>query len=127
MATVVRLARDATCGNTSFESDVAGFTAESIENTKDPNRRGRPRVDFCVRRVDGSYWRFHPGDKVKNSAKPVYIPATLPNTTRGAAEHAAQQWTTVGDNNVFTIARSRLVPQTDRKGRNAMWQEISAL
>ena len=45
----------------SFARDVASFTAEAIENTTDPNRGGRPRVDFCVRLVDGSYWRFHPG------------------------------------------------------------------
>ena len=105
----------------SFESDVAAFTAESIENTRDPNRGGRPRVDFCVRLVDGSYWRFHPGTKVSNSAEPRHIPATLPDTTRGAVEHAAQQWTTISDDNVWTISRSRLVPQTDRMSKNAMW------
>lgn len=111
----------------SFESDVAAFTAESIENTRDPNRGGRPRVDFCVRLADGSYWRFHPGSKERNSAEPRHIPATLPDTTRGAAEHAAQQWTTISDDNVWTISRSRLVPQTDRMSKNAMWQQISAL
>ena len=111
----------------SFESDVAAFTAESIENTRDPNRGGRPRVDFCVRLVDGSYWRFHPGTKVSNSAEPRHIPATLPDTTRGAVEQAAQQWTRISDDNVWTISRSRLVPQTDRVGKNAVWQQISPL
>ena len=111
----------------SFISDVAAFTAEAIENTKDPNRGGRLRVDFCVRLVDGSYWRFHPGQKVSSSAEPVYIPATLPNRTRGAAEHAAQQWSTISDDNIWTISHSELVPQTDRVGKNAVWQQISRL
>ena len=38
-----------------FQCDVAAFTAEAIENTRDPNRGGRPRVDFCAKLVDGSY------------------------------------------------------------------------
>ena len=111
----------------SFESDVAAITAEAIENTTDPNRGGRPRVDFCVRLVDGSYWRFHPGSKERNSAKPLHISATLPDATRGAAEHAAIQWTTLGQGNAWTITQSTLVPQTDRMGKDAVWQQISAL
>ena len=111
----------------SFESDVAAFTAEAIENTTDPNRGGRPRVDFCVRLVDGSYWRFHPGAKERNNAKPLHIAATLPHATRGAAEHAAIQWTTLGQGNAWTITQSTLVPQTDRIGKDAVWQQISAL
>ena len=111
----------------SFESDVTAITAEAIENTKDPNRGGRPRVDFCVRLVDGSYWRFHPGSKEQNSAKPLHISATLPDATRGAAEHAAIQWTTLSQGNVWTITQSTLVPQTDRMGKAAVWQQVSAL
>ena len=111
----------------SFESDVAGMTAEAIANTRDPNRRGRPRVDFCVHLVDGDCWRFHPGRKVKDSAEPVHIPATLPDATRGAAEHAATQWTTFGQGNVWTIAHAALVPQTDRMGKQAVWHQIAAL
>lgn len=111
----------------SFESDIVAFTAETIENTSDPNRGGRLRVDLCARLVDGSYWRFHPGSRERNSAKPIHIPATMPDATRGAAEHAAMQWTTIGQGNVWTIARFALVPQQDRMGKHAVWQKISAL
>ena len=48
-------------------------------------------------------------------------------TTRGAAEHASIQWTTIGQDNVWTITRSGLVPQIDRIGKDAVWQQISAL
>ena len=64
---------------------------------------------------------------MSKSAEPVYIPATLPNSTRGAAEHAAQQWSTISDDNIWTISHSELVPQTDRVGKNAVWQQISRL
>ena len=69
-----------------FTHDVATFTAEAIANTRDPNRGGRPRVDFVVRLVDGSYCRFHPGKKLSGGAEPQYMPAILPDATRGAAE-----------------------------------------
>ena len=104
----------------SFEFDVAAFTAEAIENTRDPNRGGRPRVDFCVYLVDGSYWRFHPGTTMQSSSQTIHIPAILPDTTRGAADHAAIQWSTLGQSNVWTITRSALVPQTDRMGKQAV-------
>ena len=80
-----------------------------------------------MRILDGSYWRFHPGSKEQGSAKPIHIAATLPDATRGAAEHAAIQWTTLGQGNAWSITQSTLVPQTDRMGKEAVWQQISAL
>ena len=103
------------------------MTAEAIENTTDPNRGGLPRVDFCVTLVDGSYWRFHPGRKIRNNAKAQHIPATLSDATRGAAEHAAIQWNTFGQGTEWTFIQAKLVPQTDRMGKNAVGENIAAL
>ena len=110
-----------------FEFDIVAFTAEAIEHTRDPNRGDRRRVDFVVYLTDGSYWRFHPGTKKQSSAQAHYIPAILANNTRGAADYAAIQWTTVGPSKVWTIARSAIVPQTDRMGHKVVWHKISLL
>ena len=103
------------------------FTAEGIENARDPNRRGRLRVDFCVHLVDKSYWRFHPGTTGHSSSTPFHIAATLPDAARGAAEHAAIQWNTFGQGTAWTFIQAKLVPQTDRMGKNAVWEKIAAL
>ena len=39
---------------TSFDADIVGFTADFIENTRDANRGGRRRMDFCAHHADGS-------------------------------------------------------------------------
>ena len=76
-----------------FAVGVTALTAEFIEGTRDPNRAGRPRMDFCAYLTDGSFWRFHPGKHGKSSAEPRFFPAELPSTgLRGAAEHAWLQW-----------------------------------
>ncbi len=50
---------------------VSAFTCEEILETRDPNRRDpatgflRPRVDFIVRRADGSTYRLRPDTRPK--------------------------------------------------------------
>ena len=103
---------------TSFQSNVTGFTLSSIPNTKDPNRGGRPRVDYVVHLADGSNWRFHPGTTMKNSAEPTHTPAS------DATEHAVR---TVNNENPWTLQRARHVPQGDRMGKDTMWERVAAL
>ena len=54
----------------SFDANIVGFTADFIENTRDVNRGGRQRMDFCAHLADGSYWRFHPGKRSSQDAQP---------------------------------------------------------
>ena len=60
-------------GNDIVGPGVVAITAERIAGTSDPNRFGRKRLDFFVRRMDGSAYRLHPGTKRAQDAKPVYI------------------------------------------------------
>ena len=41
---------------------IVSITAEFIEGTKDPNRRGQPRCDFIVYRADGTLLAHSPWD-----------------------------------------------------------------
>ena len=109
---------------TSFESDVASFTLSAIPNTIDPNRMGRPRVDYLVHLTDGSNWRFHPGTTKKNSAKPHHSPATTVGNTRVAPEHAIA---TINAENPWTLDRARQVPQVDRMSKETMWRHVARL
>ena len=112
-----------------FHLGVTSFTAEFIAGTTDPNRGGRRRCDFCVRLTDGSYWRLHPGAKRGNSAKPLYFPAQVPSalggTTSGAAEHACLQWARLVPDGVWSEHAGALVPQSDRLGKQQVWQAVA--
>ena len=48
---------------------ITHAVAIHIIGTRDPNRGGAKRVDFCFRRLDGSWCRVHPGTKPKNDAQ----------------------------------------------------------
>ena len=111
------------------DADVVGFTADSNENTRDANRPGRRRMDFCAHLADGSYWRFHPGKRSSGDAQPPYFPSILQNDTgeRGATEHAYQQWLTPGETDIWTLHHSQAVPQTDFIGKDRAWEIISSL
>jgi hypothetical protein len=88
-------------------------------------------LDFCLRLADGSYWRFHPGGTRKSSAKPRFFPAeirdTATTTARGAAEHGWMQWTTASDSGIFSLARTELVPQSDKLGKHQIWLCVQRL
>ena len=53
-------------------SGVIHATAEFINGTKDPNRGGQRRLDFIVRRSDGSLCRLHPGRTRAGDAKLIF-------------------------------------------------------
>ena len=53
-------------------SGVTHATAEFIDGTKDPNRAGQRRLDFIVRRSDGTLCRLHPGGRRSGDAKLIF-------------------------------------------------------
>ena len=53
-------------------SGVTHATAEFINGTQDPNRAGQRRLDFIVRRSDGTLCRFHPGGRRSGDAKLIF-------------------------------------------------------
>ena len=53
-------------------SGVTHATAEFINGTKDPNRAGQRRLDFIVRRSDGTLCRLHPGGRRSGDAKLIF-------------------------------------------------------
>ena len=53
-------------------SGVTHATAEFINGTKDPNRDGQRRLDFIVRRSDGTLCRLHPGGRRSGDAKLIF-------------------------------------------------------
>ena len=48
---------------------ITHAVARFVQGTRDANRGGAPRLDFCFYRVDGSMCRVHPGNKPKNDAQ----------------------------------------------------------
>ena len=86
-------------------------------------------MDFCAHLADGSYWRFHPGKRSSQDAKPRHFPSILRNDTgeRGATEHAYQQWLTPSQTGIWTLHHSQAIPQSDRIGNNRVWDLISSL
>ena len=50
---------------------VTHAIAEFVEDTRDPNQFGQPRLDFLIYRIDGTRCRVHPGTKKANDAKPL--------------------------------------------------------
>ena len=53
-------------------SGVTHAKAEFINGTKDPNRGGQRRLDFIVRRSDGTLCRLHPGGRRSGDAKLIF-------------------------------------------------------
>jgi hypothetical protein len=111
---------------------IVSITAEFIEATADPNRRGQKRCDFVVYRADGSYWRLHPGSKPSNDATPHLFRAPIPpaaDIPRGAPEHtpqASQAWMPSEMQLPFTAAQAHTVPQGDRIGKQKVWQWVQS-
>ena len=92
----------------------AGITAASgefIDGTQDPNRSGKGRLDSAIYHTDGGYVRIHPGNKIRDDAKPRYF--TADEAAGGAAEHAGTEWNTVGPTGLWNWERAQLVPQVD--------------
>ena len=51
---------------------ITHAVARFLPNTRDPNRGGAPRLDFCFYRTDGTMCRVHPGTKPKYDAKLIF-------------------------------------------------------
>ena len=53
---------------------IQSFIAEPIAGTRDATRRGHPRIDFVVQRVDGWVARLHPGRRPEEDAAVCWFP-----------------------------------------------------
>ena len=53
---------------------IQSFVAEPIAGTRDANRRGHPRIDFVLQRVDGWVARLHPGRRPQEDAAVCWFP-----------------------------------------------------
>ena len=103
---------------------IVEITAEFIDGTSDPNRRGQKRLDFVLRHADGAYWRLHPGGKKKKDATPKNFPPLRHEVVDGAPEHAAHEWSKP---RVFTLTDAGRVPQQDRIGKKRAWEMLQNL
>ena len=104
---------------------VVEVTAEFIQNTKDPNRGGRRRLDFVVRQCGGNYCRLHPGTARTNDATPRFfnVQAGGGGSNGSGGEHpAAVEWQSLPADGVLTLAAARRVPQVDSLGKNDVWK-----
>ena len=84
---------------------VVAVEAVRIPDTSDPNRFGQQRLDFFIRRVDGSAYRLHPGSKPRTSAKPVYVRPQMPQST-------------------YTLDQIQEIPQIDRIPKNVAFNKL---
>ena len=103
----------------------AGITAVSgqiIDGTQDPNRSGKRRLDIAIYHTDGGYVRIHPGNKIRDDAKPRYF--TADEAAGGAAEHAGTEWNTVSPTGVWNWDRAQRVPQVDELSMKRVWRII---
>ena len=53
-------------------SGITEAVAVHVQDTRDANRGGAPRLDFFFFRSDGSYCRVHPGNKSKQDAQLIF-------------------------------------------------------
>ena len=110
---------------------VKAFTVEFIAGTKDPNRGGRPRLDFVIRHSNNAYWRLHPGSTPKSDAKPKFFPASAPEPAAyepaGPPEPAAYEWRRPGAAGIFDSDRAKLVRQSDRLGKAEIWGAVQRI
>jgi hypothetical protein len=90
---------------------ISRAVVDQIKDVKDPNRGGRPRVDFILYRVDGSAFRLHPGTKPNGDAAPVYCPPSpATEQTATCVWHARPILS-------FTYEQAKRIPQIDKLGK----------
>ena len=95
---------------------VTHAVAEFIENTRDANRGGQPRLDFVVYRSDGTYCRLHPGSKQSLDARPIFSPVM------SSVDHATEripamtQWAALPQI-PFTYDYCSTIPKIDQIGK----------
>ena len=99
---------------------IVQVTVERITLTKDSNRRTSPtqmlgRTDFIFYRVDGSYVRVHPSDKVSLDAKLIFLQA------RAEVADAARHWVDSAPKPTDCI------PQIDRLSNKKWWDTMTTI
>ena len=82
---------------------VVSMKAERVPDTPDPNRHGQNRLDFWVRRLDGTAVRLHPGTSRRSDAKIVFVSAKVLQDT---------------------LDDVRLIPQIDRVSRHDAFHRL---
>ena len=97
---------------------VVAFGAAAVLGTRDPNRGGKPRVDFVIYHVDGAFWRIHPGSQPTGDAIPKYFPPP------GGPPVPPANWWQLLPPEGFHYGHARSVPQTDRLSKKMAWAEL---
>ena len=121
---------------------IQSFVAEPIAGTRDANRRGHPRIDFVVQRVDGWVARLHPGRRPQEDAAVCWFPpgafaqggqasgvgagmyvasAAQPAPASGSA---AQPAPAGGPPVLLTVEEAARVPPADRMGKAAAFERM---
>ena len=124
---------------------IQSFVAEPIAGTRDANRRGHPRIDFVVQRVDGWVSRLHPGRRPQEDAAVCWFPpgafaqggqasgvgagmyvatAAQPAPASGSA---AQPAPAGGPPVLLTVEEAASVPPADRMGKAAAYEHMTWL
>ena len=111
---------------------IQSFVAEPIAGTRDANRRGHPRIDFVVQRVDGSVSRLHPGRRPQEDAAVCWFPPGAfaqggQASGVGAGMYvasAAQPAPAGGPPVLLTVEEAARVPPADRMGKAAAYEQM---
>ena len=98
---------------------ISRFTAQFIQGTKDPNRKGQLRLDFVAELVNGDKWRFHPS---LHDAKPIFVSASVAEPGSQPATRGA----TLPQTGVWTLSDAMSLPQIDMIGKKDAWHQLSA-
>ena len=124
---------------------IQSFVAEPIAGTRDANRRGHPRIDFVVQRVDGWVSRLHPGRRPQEDAAVCWFPPgafTQEGQASGvgagmyvasaaqpapAGGSAAQPAPAGGPPVLLTVEEAASVPPADRMGKAAAYEHMTWL
>ena len=114
---------------------IQSFVAEPIAGTRDANRRGHPRIDFVVRRVDGWVSRLHPGRRPQEDAAVCWFPPGAfaqggQASGVGAGMYvasAAQPGPAERPPVLLTVEEAARVPPADRMGKAAAYEHMTWL
>ena len=114
---------------------IQSFVAEPIAGTRDANRRGHPRIDFVVQRVDGWVSRLHPGHRPQEDAAVCWFPPGAfaqggQASGVGAGMYvasAAQPAPAGGPPVLLTVEEAACVPPADRMGKAAAYEHMTWL
>ena len=111
---------------------IQSFVAEPIAGTRDANRRGHPRIDFVVQRVDGWVSRLHPGRRPQEDAAVCWFPPGAfaqggQASGVGAGMYvasAAQPGPAERPPVLLTVEEAARVPPADRMGKAAAYERM---